>query len=99
VGGFGTVYKARHLENGQEVAIKYIDLTESLNKASSMEEIDRESKTLKMLEHKHIIKLYHAFVNDKKLVMIMELASGGELRDYVEAQQKLSEVESRRLIQ
>jgi serine/threonine protein kinase len=98
VGGFGTVYRARHFENGREVAIKYIDLTESLNKASSMEEIDRESKTLKMLEHKHIIKLYHAFVNDRKLVMIMELCSGGELRDYVESNNRLSELESRRLI-
>lgn len=81
------------------MAIKYIDLSEYLSKASSLEEIHRESKTLKMLDHKHIIKLYHAFVHDKKLVMIMELASGGELRDYVESQHRLSEIESRRLIQ
>ena len=51
-----------------------------------------------MLDHKHIIKLYHAFVHEKKLIMIMELASGGELRAYVESQHKLSELESRRLI-
>ena len=81
------------------MAIKYIDLTEYLSKASSLDEIHRESKTLKMLDHKHIIKLYHAFVHEKKLIMIMELASGGELRDYVESEQKLSEVEARRIIQ
>lgn len=51
-----------------------------------------------MIDHKHIIKLYHAFVNNKKLVMIMELAGGGELRDYVESQGRLSECESRRLM-
>ena len=84
-GGFGSVYKGRHIETSQEVAIKFIDISECLKKASSIEEIDRESKTLKMLDHKHIIKLYHTFVHDKELIMIMELASGGELKDYVES--------------
>lgn len=56
-----------------------------MSKADKIDEIFKESKTLKMLDHKYIIKLHHYFVLDgDKIVMIMEYANGGELRDYVE---------------
>lgn len=51
--------------------------------AGAMEEIYRESKTMKMLNHKNIIKLYYTFVKGENVVNIMEYASGGELGDYV----------------
>ena len=35
-GGFGSVYRAKHIETGEEVAIKYIDISEQLTKASSI---------------------------------------------------------------
>lgn len=67
-GGFGKVYKARHKETGQLVALKYIDLTDlckfesgegcSEKSANTIQDIDREAKILKMLNHKNIIKLY-----------------------------------------
>ena len=48
-----------------------------------------------MLNHKNIIQLFHAFLEGKQLVMIMEFAGGGELLNYVEGQGRLQEVEAR----
>ena len=50
-----------------------------------------------MLDHKHIIRLYHAFESHKKIVMIMEYAGGGELKEYVYSRKYLEEIEARRL--
>ena len=47
-----------------------------------------------MLDHKHIIKLYQAFMYKNDFVLIMEYAGGGELREFVEERGKLTEVET-----
>jgi MAP/microtubule affinity-regulating kinase len=65
--------------------------------AAQLQEIDREANTLKMLNHKNIIKLYQGFVVKSELLLIMEYADGGELMDYVEEKKGLEEVEVRSL--
>jgi serine/threonine protein kinase len=50
-----------------------------------------------MLRHKNIVELYHAFVEGKQLIMIMEFAGGGELLEYLTKNGKLSEVQSRKI--
>ena len=57
-GGYGKVYHAVHREQKNEYAIKYT----SIAKANMIDEICRESKTLKMLRHKNIVQLYEAFI-------------------------------------
>jgi serine/threonine protein kinase len=52
--------------------------------AAQIQEIDKEANTLKMLNHKNIIKLYQGFVIKNELLLIMEYADGGELINYVE---------------
>jgi serine/threonine protein kinase len=54
-----------------------------VEKANMIEEIFRESKTLSLLDNRNIIGFHHAFVLKSDLVLIMEYAGGGELRDYV----------------
>lgn len=93
-GGFGKVFLAKHKEKGTEVAIKYIDISSQLDKASNIEQIYKESKTLAMLDHKHIIKMYQAFLYKKDFILIMEYAGGGELRELVEERGRLTEVET-----
>lgn len=65
--------------------------------AGTISDIDKESKTLKMLNHKNIIKLYQAFVVKNELLLIMEYADGGEMIEYVEEKKGLDEVECRSL--
>ncbi len=67
------------MENSSEgidvyFAIKVIDISANMTKADGIFEIDRESKTLRMLDSKYIVKLENYFVlNDKsEVVLIME---------------------------
>jgi serine/threonine protein kinase len=52
--------------------------------ADQTEEIYREAKMLKGLDHKNIVKLFGAYVVKTELIMIMELCEGGELSALVE---------------
>ena len=70
----------------------------TVNSADGVSSIYKESQALKSLRHKNIIELYHAFVEGKQLIMIMELADGGELLKYVSERGTLSETESRRIL-
>ena len=97
----------RHKEQGNEVAIKYMDISESsklfsdtceVSSASSIDEIYKEAESLKKLKHKNIIDLYHAFAQEKTFCMIMECAPDGELLAFVEEKGKIDEVSSRSII-
>lgn len=68
-----------------------------MKNASLIHDIDREANTLKMLNHKNIIKLYQGFVIKSELLLIMEYADGGELINYVEEKKGLPELEVRNL--
>ena len=63
-----------------------------------MASIFKEASNLKKLRHKNIIELYHAFVEGKQLIMIMEIANGGEVLAYVLKKERLSEVDARNII-
>jgi serine/threonine protein kinase len=55
---------------------------------------------MQKLGHKNIVKLHHTFVIDgKRIAMIMEYASGGELRKYIVNKGTLSEEEARGIVQ
>jgi len=60
--------------------------------------IFKEASNLKKLRHKNIIELYHAFVEKKQLIMIIEYAGGGELLNYVQQVGRLSETDTRQII-
>jgi len=63
--------------------MKTIKTAEYTCKADLIEELFREQKTLKRLDHKNIIKLYHAFKVESKICLIMEYAESGELEKYL----------------
>jgi serine/threonine protein kinase len=61
-------------------------------------QIFKEAQNLKKLRHKNIIELYHAFIEGKQLIMIMELAAGGEVLGYVMKKERLSEPNARKIL-
>jgi serine/threonine protein kinase len=63
-----------------------------------VQSIFKEALNLKRLRHKNIIELYHAFVEKKQLIMIMEFAGGGELLGYLQKKNALDEMETRQII-
>lgn len=82
-GGFGFVHIARNRETNKDYAVKFMDMTSTLHNADEVNSIYKEANSIKKLKHKNIVELYHAFVEGKQLIMIMELARGGELMQYV----------------
>ena len=99
-GGFGAVYKVWDKENSKIYAMKTLKIEEYINKASKIEELFREQKTLKQLDHHHIIRLHHAFQVGEDIWLIMDYASGGEFEQYLwsKTNWRVSEKEARYLI-
>lgn len=107
-GGFGKVMLGRHKEDKKEVAIKFMDVSENrmrsqlkfyvVSSANMVQEIYKEAESLKKLNHKNIVTLYHAFLEGKQFCMIMEYAGGGELLKYIEESGKIIEIEARRIL-
>jgi len=89
------VYLAKHKDTNKKYAIKYMDISSALTNAEEINSLYKEANSLMKLRHKNIIELYQAFVEGKQLIMIMELASGGELTDYVSKKGRLDETEAR----
>ena len=73
-GGFGKVYLAISRETGNNVAIKFMNISHYLTHADQVEEIYREADAMEKLDHNHIIKLYKAFLHKKEVILIMEYA-------------------------
>lgn len=79
VGGFGTVWRARHKESGKVAAIKvlhaYLVSSEVLVKR-----FEREAKAIALMRHRNIVELYSAGrLADGRPYLIMELLDGRDL--------------------
>jgi len=74
----------------QEVAVKIIDKA----KVEDMEDIKREIEIMSQIKHPNVIRLYEIFDEPKKMNLIMELVTGGELFDKVVAKGSYTEAEA-----
>lgn len=81
-GSFGTVYKAIHKETKQIVAVKQIDLEDSDDDIS---EIQQEIANLAQCDSEYVTRYYGSFVVDYKLWIIMEFLEGGSCLDLLKA--------------
>ncbi|KAG6887693.1 hypothetical protein C0995_013436 [Termitomyces sp. Mi166 len=81
-GSFGTVYKAMHNETKQIVAIKQIDLEDSDDDIS---EIQQEIASLAQCDSEYVTRYYGSFVVSYKLWIVMEYLAGGSCLDLLKA--------------
>ncbi|KZT66027.1 Pkinase-domain-containing protein [Daedalea quercina L-15889] len=77
-GSFGTVYKAMHNDTKQIVAIKQIDLEDSDDDIS---EIQQEIASLAQFDSEYVTRYYGSFVVAYKLWIVMEYLAGGSCLD------------------
>ncbi|KAG1892451.1 kinase-like domain-containing protein [Suillus subluteus] len=77
-GSFGVVYKAMHNETKQIVAIKQIDLEDSDDDIS---EIQQEIASLAQCDSEYVTRYYGSFVVAYKLWIVMEYLAGGSCLD------------------
>lgn len=81
-GSFGVVYKAIHNDTKQIVAIKQIDLEDSDDDIS---EIQQEIASLAQCDSEYVTKYYGSFVVAYKLWIVMEYLAGGSCLDLLKA--------------
>ncbi|GLJ43271.1 hypothetical protein SUGI_0898430 [Cryptomeria japonica] len=94
-GTFAKVKLARNIETGKNFAVKIID-KDTVRKNKLMYQVKREISTMKLLKHPNIVHLYEVVASKKKIYLVMEYVSGGELTDRISYLGKITEEESRK---
>jgi serine/threonine protein kinase len=77
-----------------DIAIKIIDKA----KVEDMGDIQREIEIMQMIDHKNVIKLFEIYDEPKKMNLIMELVTGGELFDRIVAKGSYTEKDASEVI-
>lgn len=94
-GNFGKVYRGVNAQN-VEVAIKKI-LTRGIN-SKLRELIDNEIRTLNLIDHPNILKLYDVIHGNQTVYLVTELCTGGDLETYLKNNGPVPEEVGRRWI-
>nr|XP_004661884.1 testis-specific serine/threonine-protein kinase 4 isoform X2 [Jaculus jaculus] len=82
-GSYGTVYEAYYTKQKVMVAIKIISKKKAsddyLNKF-----LPREIQVMKILRHKYLINFYQAIETTSRVYIILELAQGGDVLEWIQ---------------
>jgi eukaryotic-like serine/threonine-protein kinase len=82
-GSMGRVYRARDCGLRREVALKHISPAAGRSVTTAKQRLRREALAMAQVEHPAVIRLYEAFVCDDELFVVMELARGGTLAQWM----------------
>ncbi|KAG5456946.1 MAG: kinase-like domain-containing protein, partial [Olpidium bornovanus] len=93
-GTYGKVRLGEHVEDGSRVAVKVIEKAQ-IHSDKHVSRIQREIRFLKLLFHPNIVRVYDVEETPSEIYILMELASGGELFDYIVAHKRVREKEAR----
>jgi serine/threonine protein kinase len=96
-GGMGTVYKARHRDTGQVVAIKIVPATTARN-STLLKRFEREFVAARALDHPNVVKAIEFNGATATPFLVMEYVDGESLGQRIERDGPLTEEESIRLI-
>ena len=86
-GGMGVVYRARHLQNGRQVALKM--LPGDVSDKTVLARFEREVEVLKNLKHPNIVRCFGGSCEDNRRFYAMELLQGGSLEDKLQDKGRL----------
>jgi serine/threonine protein kinase len=96
-GTFGRVYEALDKDYGELVAVKVLKLSSQANDKQRTEEINEirnEISILSKLSHPNIVRYVHSQFSDEnpnEFELIMEMVSGGSIRQLLDKFQKFEE--------
>jgi serine/threonine protein kinase/tetratricopeptide (TPR) repeat protein len=86
----GTVYKGTDTRTGKTVAIKLLKPEAIAKVPDIIERFAREGQALRQLNHPNIVKVLAMFEENGKHYLIIEYVSGGDLRDEMEREGRIS---------
>jgi hypothetical protein len=84
-GGMGQVFLAEDTRLGREVALKKLP-PELVAHEAMRERFRREARALAQLNHPHVVQLFDFLEEPDAMWMVMEVVSGGDLEEKMEAQ-------------
>jgi len=93
-GTFGKVKLGVHNFSNEKVAVKILEKAR-IKGIADIQRVHREIGILKVVNHKHVIKLYEILESPRELYLITEYAEGGELFDYIVKQKRIKEQEAK----
>ncbi|GLX00619.1 serine/threonine-protein kinase [Microtetraspora sp. NBRC 16547] len=96
-GGMGTVWRARHRETGETVAVKL--LRESLTGDQDLVlRFVQERNVMRTLRHPNIVTVRDFVIEGERLALVMDLVDGGDLRTLLRQHGTLPPAEAARLM-
>jgi len=96
-GGMGTVYKGRHRDSGQIVAIKIVPPNMARNPVF-LKRFEQEFQAARMLDHPNIVKGIDYCGTGTTPFLVMEFVDGESLGQKLERERRIPEAESVRII-
>ncbi|KAF7246083.1 hypothetical protein EG68_09460 [Paragonimus skrjabini miyazakii] len=91
IGATSIVYEASCPTNGRKCAIKIINL-EKCSTSASLEEINREIKSMKNMKNENIVAYYASFVDQTELCIVMDWCQRGSLLDVIKYTQSKRDI-------
>ncbi|MFL6207680.1 MAG: protein kinase domain-containing protein [Pyrinomonadaceae bacterium] len=91
-GGMGTVYRARRVHIGDEVAVKVLR-AEFVLEADAVERFRREARSAAMIRHANVVAIHdlsEARGPDAPAYIVMELVRGNSLRELLQREGRLA---------
>jgi len=95
-GSFGKVHMGQHVMTNDKVALKFMRKSE-MGTFQDAERVFTEIQCLNSLDHPNVIKLYQVINTQDDMVLALEYASGGDLKDLVEHYGPIDELNASRL--
>ena len=95
-GSFGKVKEAMHVLTEEKIAVKVLE-KEKITEEDDKMRVRREIEILKKVRHPNIVQLYEVIETEKYFFLVMEHIQNGELSDYIETKEKLSESDACRI--
>src|SRR2546421_649282 len=92
-GGFATVYKARHADSGQQVALKLLNTDAALDK-NVLRRFLREASASQLIDHPNIVQVLGFGDHARQPFIVLELLTGENLAERVKRQGPLSAEEA-----
>lgn len=83
IGGMSVVFKAEDLKNGNIVAVKVLKECSDAD-SYAVKCFINESRAISMLSHENIVKVYGMSLDGDLKYIVMELADGKTLKEYME---------------
>ena len=84
------VYHARHVQQGRDVALKFIALPPKVDRARAIDKINIEVDILKQLKHPNLVRLYGAGIDGDQIFLVSELVAGESLTALLARRGRLS---------